>query len=99
PVGDAVHAVRQPAAHLAAGYPGLDHRPREGTPLRGTVLRDRIGDPSGEVLHDLLVASDVAELARLALVADDGHRQRPPLAGRADHVAGRCPRAVEEDLT
>src|SRR3546814_19364228 len=35
----------------------------------------------------------------LALVADDGHRQRPALPGVADHVGGGHAGPVEPDLT
>ena len=51
-----------------------------------------------ELLDRLGVAGDVPELARLALVADDRHRQAPTLARLADHVLGRDARAVERHL-
>ena len=51
-----------------------------------------------QVLHRLEVARREAEFGRLALVADDRHRQPPALTRFADHVLGRHARAVEGHL-
>ena len=77
PVGDAVEAVGQPAAHVGAQHLGLDDRPgrgRAGPRRRGAS--GSLAHPVGELLHRLAVAGDVAELAGLALVAHDGHGER-----------------------
>ena len=97
-VGDAVEPLGQPAAHVQAQHLRLDVRAPERRDLVGPV-RDRVvRAPRLELLHRLAVARHVAELGRFALVAHDGHRQRPTLARLADHVGGRHARAVEQHL-
>ena len=78
PCVDAVEALRQPAAHVQPQHLRLDDAPTPtrrawSAPERG---RDRRAPRCSSSLTVLRVARDVAELARLALVADDRHRQR-----------------------
>ena len=63
--------------------------------------RHRVGIlPGGrlELPHRLQVARREPELGRLALVADDRHRQPPALARLTDHVRRRHAGPVEGDL-
>ena len=95
---DAVEAVGQPSAHVVAEHLGLDDRPTEVAEGFGTVAGGLLAHAGGELLHHLAVASDEAELAGLALVAHDRHREGPPLPRLADHVLGGHGGAVEDDL-
>ena len=98
-VGDAVEAVPTAgarcggAASRPARTPTPVRRPGDGRPRAGSVRATVL-----QLVHRLEVARREAELGRFALVADDGHRQRPTFAGLADHVVGRHPGVVERDL-
>ena len=95
---DAVEAVRQPDAHEVLEHVGFDDGPGE-VPALLVVEVDRFGfDQLDEVVDGLGVAAGVAQLLRLALVAEDGHGDAPALTGCADHVGGRHAGAVEGDL-
>ena len=96
---DAVESIGQPPAHVQPQHLGLDDGPTELADLLGIVgRRARLRTRAGELLDELGVATGEAQLAGLALVADDGHGQRPAVARRADHVGGRHAGLVEDDL-
>src|SRR3546814_18640879 len=103
---DAVEAIRQTAAHVAAQHLRLHDAPAELAHLLGAVPARVGANPVGELLDRLAVAGDAAELAGLPIVADDGHRQRPALPRVADHVGGghagppehAPPETIAEDL-
>src|SRR5262245_4886085 len=96
---ETVEALGEPAADVQSQHLRLHVGPGDGLAL---VAPERARIPEHdrlEVLDRLRVARDVADLAGLPLVADDGHRDAPAFAGLADQVVGRDARAVEHHLT
>ena len=96
---ESVETLGEPAAHVQPQHLRLHVRPGDRLAL---VAPERAGIRAHrrlEILDGLHVPRDVADLAGLALVADDRHRDAPAFAGLADHVRGRDARAVEDHLT
>ena len=97
-VRQAVEAIREPAADVAAQHLGLHQGPGQVALRLGAESRRLLVHHIRQLVDELAVARHVAELARLALVAHDGHGQSPALTGCTDHVGGVDPGAVEQDL-
>ena len=95
---DAVKALGQPPTNVQPQHLRLDICPRDGFALV-SAKRTGIGAHRGlEILDRLGVPRDIAQLARFPFVADDRHRDAPPLTRLADHVLGRDARAIEQHL-
>ena len=92
---DAVEPLGESPAHVQPQHLGLHVRPRDRLALIAAV---RAGS-ARTVLLELLAPSSRSgrrsPAHRARVVADDRHREAPPLAGLADHVLGRDARAVE----
>ena len=97
-MGEAVEAIRRRRLTWQRSISVSTSAQARSRRASGPKAAGSCSDHLGQLVDELAVARHVAELARLALVADDGHGEPPALTGLADHVGGVDAGAVEEDL-